>query len=53
MLILDKGSGTTLSMCSEIYRSLDDNKENCDAGHTLAKRLGGYGNLPVNILPKI
>ena len=49
---LDKGSGTTL--CVQKYaRSLDDNKEkNCDAGHILAKRLGGYGNLPINIFPQ-
>lgn len=48
---LDKGSGTT--DCVQKYaRSLDDNEEKCDAGHILAKRLGGYGNLPINIFPQ-
>ena len=48
---LDKGSGTTY--CVQKYaRSLDDNGKKCDAGHILAKRLGGYGDLPINIFPQ-
>ena len=35
------------------YRMLeDDGKQDCDAGHILANRLGGYGNTPINIFPQ-
>lgn len=49
---LDKGSGTTI--CVQKYARMleDDFKNNCDAGHILAKRLGGYGNIPINIFPQ-
>ena len=30
----------------------DDGENNCDAGHILANRLGGYGNIPTNIFPQ-
>ena len=30
----------------------DDGKQDCDAGHILANRLGGYGNTPINIFPQ-
>ena len=30
----------------------DDGLENCDAGHIMANRLGGYGNEPINIFPQ-
>jgi hypothetical protein len=32
--------------------SLDHGEQDCDAGHILANRLGGYGNTPVNIFPQ-
>jgi len=49
---LDNGSETT--SCTQQYsRSLeDDGEQNCDAGHILANRLGGYGNIPTNIFPQ-
>ena len=49
---LDNGSGTT--SCTEKYSRLleDDGLNNCDAGHILANRLGGYGNEPLNIFPQ-
>ena len=49
---LDKGTKTT--SCTEKYARFleDDNKQNCDAGHILAKRLGGYGNITTNIFPQ-
>jgi hypothetical protein len=49
---LDNGSETT--SCTQKYsRSLeDDGQQNCDAGHILANRLGGYGNIPTNIFPQ-
>ena len=49
---LDNGSDTT--SCTQQYsRSLeDDGEQNCDAGHILANRLGGYGNIPTNIFPQ-
>jgi len=31
---------------------LDDPEQDCDAGHILANRLGGYGNEPINIFPQ-
>jgi len=49
---LDHGTGTT--SCTQKYSRLleDDGYKECDAGHILANRLGGYGNLPVNIFPQ-
>lgn len=49
---LDNGSDTTT--CTQKYsRSLeDDGWQDCDAGHILANRLGGYGNIPTNIFPQ-
>jgi hypothetical protein len=49
---LDHGTETT--SCTQKYsRMLEDNGEqDCDAGHILANRLGGYGNTPVNIFPQ-
>jgi hypothetical protein len=49
---LDHGSGTT--SCTQKYSRMleDDGDQDCDAGHILAHRLGGYGNLPVNIFPQ-
>ena len=49
---LDNGSGTT--SCTQHYSRLleDDGQEDCDAGHILANRLGGYGNIPTNIFPQ-
>ena len=46
---LDNGSETT--SCTQQYsRSLeDDGEQNCDAGHILANRLGGYGNIPTAV----
>lgn len=49
---LDNGSETT--SCTQQYSRLleDDGEQNCDAGHILANRLGGYGNIPTNIFPQ-
>jgi hypothetical protein len=49
---LDRGTDTT--SCTQSYsRSMDDDGvENCDAGHILANRLGGYGNQTINIFPQ-
>ena len=49
---LDHGSGTT--SCTQSYSRMleDDGSDNCDAGHILANRLGGYGNTPINIFPQ-
>ena len=49
---LDNGSGTT--SCTQQYSRVleDDGEDNCDAGHILANRLGGYGNIPINIFPQ-
>ena len=49
---LHNGSDTT--SCTRSYARMleDDGADNCDAGHILANRLGGYGNLPVNIFPQ-
>tara|TARA_B100001093_G_scaffold185108_3_gene177922 strand:+ start:18319 stop:18879 length:561 start_codon:yes stop_codon:yes gene_type:complete len=49
---LDKGTDTT--SCTQKYSRMleDDGQNDCDAGHILANRLGGYGNLPVNIFPQ-
>lgn len=50
---LDNGTGTT--SCTQEYSRMleDDGSENCDAGHILANRLGGYGNEPLNLFPQI
>lgn len=49
---LDHGTDTT--SCTQQYARLleDDGNQNCDAGHILANRLGGYGNQPINIFPQ-
>ena len=49
---LDHGTETT--SCTQKYSRMleDDGNENCDAGHILANRLGGYGNIPTNIFPQ-
>tara|TARA_B100000902_G_scaffold257739_1_gene243969 strand:+ start:1110 stop:1676 length:567 start_codon:yes stop_codon:yes gene_type:complete len=49
---LDHGTGTT--SCTQKYSRIldDDGIEDCDAGHILANRLGGYGNEPLNIFPQ-
>lgn len=50
---LHNGSETTT--CVRNYSNMmeDDNKDDCDAGHILANRLGGYGNEPLNIFPQL
>jgi len=49
---LDNGTGTT--SCTQKYSRMleDDGSEDCDAGHILANRLGGYGNIPTNLFPQ-
>jgi hypothetical protein len=49
---LDNGTGTTT--CTQEYSRMmeDDGDQDCDAGHILANRLGGYGNVPINIFPQ-
>jgi len=49
---LDNGTGTT--SCTQKYSRMleDDGVEDCDAGHILANRLGGYGNIPTNLFPQ-
>lgn len=49
---LDHGTGTT--SCTQKYSRMleDDGEEVCDAGHILANRLGGYGNIPTNLFPQ-
>ena len=49
---LDHGSETT--SCTQQYSRMleDDGEKDCDAGHILANRLGGYGNIPTNIFPQ-
>lgn len=49
---LDHGTETT--SCTQKYSRMleDDGEQDCDAGHILANRLGGYGNTPVNIFPQ-
>lgn len=49
---LDKGTDTT--DCTQKYSRMleDDGASNCDAGHIMANRLGGYGNQPINIFPQ-
>jgi hypothetical protein len=49
---LDKGTETT--KCTQDYSRMleDDGSKDCDAGHIMANRLGGYGNEPINIFPQ-
>ena len=49
---LDKGTDTT--DCTQKYARMleDDGNSDCDAGHIMANRLGGYGNQPINIFPQ-
>ena len=49
---LDTGTDTTT--CTRKYSRMleDDGEQVCDAGHILARRLGGYGNQPLNIFPQ-
>ena len=49
---LDYGTDTT--SCTQSYSRMldDDGVQDCDAGHILAHRLGGYGNQPMNIFPQ-
>jgi len=49
---LDHGTETT--SCTQKYSRMleDDGNQDCDAGHILANRLGGYGNIPTNIFPQ-
>ncbi len=49
---LDNGTETTT--CTRKYSRMleDDGEQVCDAGHILARRLGGYGNEPLNIFPQ-
>lgn len=49
---LDNGSEPT--KCTQEYSRMleDDGLSNCDAGHIMANRLGGYGNEPINIFPQ-
>lgn len=49
---LDHGTDTT--SCTQQYSRMleDDGEQDCDAGHILANRLGGYGNQPINIFPQ-
>ena len=48
------GKGTDTTDCTRKYSRMleDDGYSNCDAGHILAKHLGGYGNEPLNIFPQ-
>ena len=50
----DLDHGTETTSCTQKYsRMLDDDEvKDCDAGHILANRLGGYGNEPINIFPQ-
>lgn len=57
--ISDIDHGTDSNSCTEHYsRLLDDDDPavygdaDCDAGHILANRLGGPGNLPTNMFPQ-
>ena len=46
--------GTETTSCTQKYSRMleDDGNQNCDAGHILANRLGGYGNIPTNLFPQ-
>jgi hypothetical protein len=48
------GKGTDTTDCTRKYSRMleDDGDSNCDAGHILAKHLGGYGNEPLNLFPQ-
>jgi hypothetical protein len=35
------------------HGSLDNTRQDCDAGHILANRLGGPGTQPTNIFPQV
>lgn len=50
----DLNRGTDTTSCTQSYsRSMDDDgTEDCDAGHILGNRLGGYGNHTINIFPQ-
>ena len=47
-------TGTETTTCTRKYSRMleDDGEQSCDAGHILARSLGGYGNLPMNIFPQ-
>ncbi len=47
-------NGTEPTKCTQEYSRMleDDGADNCDAGHIMANRLGGYGNEPINIFPQ-
>ena len=51
---LDLDYGTDTTSCTQKYSRMldDDGIQDCDAGHILANRLGGYGNEPLNIFPQ-
>ena len=51
---VDLDHGTDTTSCTQSYsRTMDDDGvEDCDAGHILAHRLGGYGNQTINIFPQ-
>jgi hypothetical protein len=51
---LDLDHGTDTTSCTQKYSRIldDDGIKDCDAGHILANRLGGYGNEPLNIFPQ-
>ena len=50
----DLDHGTETTSCTQKYSRMldDDGIQDCDAGHILANRLGGYGNEPLNIFPQ-
>lgn len=52
--VADLDHGTDTTSCTQKYSRMldDDGIEDCDAGHILANRLGGYGNEPINIFPQ-
>ena len=51
---LDLDHGTDTTSCTQKYSRMldDDGIQDCDAGHILANRLGGYGNIPTNLFPQ-
>ena len=51
---LDLDHGTDTTSCTQHYSRMldDDGIQDCDAGHILANRIGGYGNEPLNIFPQ-
>ena len=51
---IDLDHGTDTTSCTQQYARMldDDGVKDCDAGHILANRLGGYGNEPLNIFPQ-